>query len=88
MAAVSAEHAYSSQYIHKHDGHHTPVHVHDKHHHHHHVDYYAPAKYEFEYKVDDPHTGDHKSHHEERHDHDTKTKYSAHIDHIIPHHHH
>lgn len=26
----------------------------------------APAKYEFSYSVEDPHTGDHKSHHESR----------------------
>ncbi|ENN81509.1 cuticle protein 7-like [Dendroctonus ponderosae] len=29
-------------------------------------DYYAPPKYEFNYGVQDPHTGDHKSQHEIR----------------------
>ncbi|XP_053664166.1 cuticle protein-like [Anopheles marshallii] len=43
-----------------------------EHHHHHHeeqdhfVDYYAPINYKFEYGVKDPHTGDHKTHWEER----------------------
>ncbi|KAJ8935140.1 hypothetical protein NQ318_021925 [Aromia moschata] len=32
----------------------------------HDVDYYAHPKYEFSYGVQDPHTGDHKSQHEER----------------------
>ena len=32
----------------------------------HHVDYYAYPQYKFEYGVKDPHTGDHKSHKEER----------------------
>ncbi|KAJ8955646.1 hypothetical protein NQ314_006864 [Rhamnusium bicolor] len=32
----------------------------------HNVDYYAYPKYEFSYGVKDPHTGDHKSQHEER----------------------
>ncbi|KAF6212025.1 hypothetical protein GE061_012543 [Apolygus lucorum] len=31
-----------------------------------HVDYYAPPKYAYEYKVHDPHTGDFKSQHETR----------------------
>ncbi|XP_053674652.1 cuticle protein 21-like [Anopheles nili] len=30
------------------------------------VDYYAPINYKFEYGVKDPHTGDHKTHWEER----------------------
>ncbi|XP_019875915.1 cuticle protein 19 [Aethina tumida] len=33
---------------------------------HHDVDYYAHPKYEFNYGVQDPHTGDHKSQHEVR----------------------
>lgn len=40
VAMVSAEHGFSSQYIHRHDGHHQEVSVHDKHGHHH-VDYYV-----------------------------------------------
>ncbi|KAJ8968023.1 hypothetical protein NQ317_005455 [Molorchus minor] len=32
----------------------------------HNIDYYAHPKYEFSYGVKDPHTGDHKSQHEER----------------------
>ncbi|KAJ8966928.1 hypothetical protein NQ314_003223 [Rhamnusium bicolor] len=32
----------------------------------HDVDYYAHPKYEYSYGVQDPHTGDHKSQHEER----------------------
>uniref|UniRef100_A0AAG5D675 Uncharacterized protein n=1 Tax=Anopheles atroparvus TaxID=41427 RepID=A0AAG5D675_ANOAO len=44
----------------------------EQHHHHkeeehdHFVDYYAPINYKFEYGVKDPHTGDHKTHWEER----------------------
>ncbi|KAM3962381.1 uncharacterized protein ACR2FA_003624 [Aphomia sociella] len=67
-------HAYSSQHISRHDGPAHPVSIHDHGHGHghehshgyHHVDYYAHPKYDFEYKVSDPHTGDHKSQHESR----------------------
>nr|XP_053602882.1 adult-specific cuticular protein ACP-20-like [Plodia interpunctella] len=66
-------HGYSSQHISRHDGPAHVVHVHGHdgghghgHGHHDHVDYYAYPKYEFEYKVSDPHTGDHKSQHESR----------------------
>lgn len=38
--AASAEHAHSSQQIHRHDGHPQEVYIHDKHGHHH-VDYYV-----------------------------------------------
>uniref|UniRef100_A0A182KEV5 Uncharacterized protein n=1 Tax=Anopheles christyi TaxID=43041 RepID=A0A182KEV5_9DIPT len=44
-------------------------HHHEPHHHEeqdHFVDYYAPINYKFEYGVKDPHTGDHKTHWEER----------------------
>uniref|UniRef100_A0A182QVT2 Uncharacterized protein n=1 Tax=Anopheles farauti TaxID=69004 RepID=A0A182QVT2_9DIPT len=44
-------------------------HHHQEHHHEeqdHFVDYYAPINYKFEYGVKDPHTGDHKTHWEER----------------------
>ncbi|CAH2230486.1 jg18589 [Pararge aegeria aegeria] len=61
--------AYSSQHISRHDGHPEVVHVHGGHEHghgHEHVDYYAHPKYEFEYKVEDHHTGDIKSQHETR----------------------
>ncbi|CAH1644459.1 unnamed protein product [Spodoptera littoralis] len=68
-----------SKYIHRHDGPAEVVHVqgHDGGHGgyghgyghdggHGHVDYYAYPKYEFGYKVEDPHTGDIKSQHEHR----------------------
>ncbi|XP_075970778.1 uncharacterized protein LOC142973107 [Anticarsia gemmatalis] len=71
--AVVAGHAHSSQYIHKYDGHHEPVH-----HGHDHHDYYTHPKYEFEYKVDDEHTGDHKSQHEHRDGDVVKGYYSLH----------
>ncbi|XP_037874610.1 cuticular protein RR-2 motif 117 isoform X1 [Bombyx mori] len=72
VGVVSAEHAFSSQHIHKYDGHHEPVH------HGHHHDYYTHPKYEFEYKVSDPHTGDHKSQHESRDGDVVKGYYSLH----------
>ncbi|CAB3243201.1 unnamed protein product [Arctia plantaginis] len=62
-------HGISSQFIHRHDGPAHPVHVagHDHGHSHGHaIDYYAYPKYEFGYKVEDPHTGDIKSQHEHR----------------------
>ncbi|XP_050307184.1 cuticle protein 19 [Anthonomus grandis grandis] len=34
--------------------------------HHEHQDYYSHPKYEYNYGVQDPHTGDHKTQHEER----------------------
>ncbi|XP_075971027.1 uncharacterized protein LOC142973275 [Anticarsia gemmatalis] len=71
--AVTADHAYSSQYIHKYDGHHE--HAHHGHDHH---DHYTHPKYEFEYKVDDEHTGDHKSQHEHRDGDVVKGYYSLH----------
>lgn len=52
------------------------------------VNFQAYPKYEFEYKVDDHHTGDHKIQHEHRDGHKSESKYSTHIDHIVPHHHH
>ncbi|XP_049703332.2 histidine-rich glycoprotein-like [Helicoverpa armigera] len=72
VAVVSA-HGYSSQYVHKYDGHHEPVH-----HGHDHHDYYTHPKYEFEYKVEDSHTGDHKSQHEHRDGDVVKGHYSLH----------
>ncbi|KAG6463568.1 hypothetical protein O3G_MSEX013932 [Manduca sexta] len=50
--AVSGDHhhAFSSQHVHKHDGHHEVTH----------------PKYHFEYKIEDHHTKDHHSQHEER----------------------
>ncbi|XP_049866486.1 cuticle protein 7-like isoform X2 [Pectinophora gossypiella] len=76
-------HAYSSQSIHRHDGpaHEVVIHGHghDGHGHGHgHVDYYAHPKYEFEYKVEDHHTGDHKSQHESRDGDHVKGYYSLH----------
>lgn len=38
----------------------------------------GPAKYEFEYQVKDPHTGDHKYQHEHRDGHKVKGVYSLH----------
>ncbi|KAI5645276.1 insect cuticle protein domain-containing protein [Phthorimaea operculella] len=70
-------HAYSSQSIHRHDGHAHPVEYKDKHGHKI-VDYYAEPKYEFEYKVEDPHTHDQKSQHETRHGDVVKGYYSLH----------
>ncbi|XP_013135296.1 PREDICTED: uncharacterized histidine-rich protein DDB_G0274557-like [Papilio polytes] len=62
MVANAYDHAYSSNHISRHDGHHHEVH----HEHGHHHDYYTHPKYEFEYKVEDHHTGDIKSQHEHR----------------------
>ncbi|GBP55701.1 Cuticle protein 19 [Eumeta japonica] len=78
-------HAYSSQSIVRHDGPAHPVHVghgHDHGHGHggddHHYDYYAHPKYAFEYKVEDPHTGDSKYQHESRDGDHVKGVYSLH----------
>ncbi|RVE52453.1 hypothetical protein evm_002847 [Chilo suppressalis] len=43
-----------------------------------HEDYYAYPKYAFEYSVEDPHTGDHKTHHETRDGDVVKGFYSLH----------
>ncbi|KAI8429095.1 hypothetical protein MSG28_007655 [Choristoneura fumiferana] len=63
--------------------HETPVHheVQQSHHqeeHHEHGYYYAHPKYEFEYKVQDPHTGDNKYQHESRDGDVVKGVYSLH----------
>ncbi|XP_035428611.1 histidine-rich glycoprotein-like [Spodoptera frugiperda] len=47
-------------------------------HHNYHVDYYAHPKYEYEYKVEDPHTGDKKYQHEYRDGDVVKGEYSLH----------
>ncbi|KAJ8732895.1 hypothetical protein PYW07_015494 [Mythimna separata] len=44
----------------------------------HHVDYYAHPKYEYEYKIEDPHTGDNKYQHESRDGENVKGVYSLH----------
>ncbi|XP_024086059.1 larval cuticle protein A2B-like [Cimex lectularius] len=44
--------------------------------HHHHVDYYTEPHYYFEYDVKDPHTGDFKSHKEQRKGDHTEGVYS------------
>ncbi|KAM3962375.1 uncharacterized protein ACR2FA_003616 [Aphomia sociella] len=44
----------------------------------HHVDYYAIPKYAYEYKIEDPHTGDNKYHHETRDGDVVKGVYSLH----------
>ncbi|XP_063532551.1 cuticle protein 19-like [Cydia strobilella] len=63
-------HAVSSQHIQRHD---VPGKAPEGHH-----DYYAYPKYEFEYKVEDPHTGDKKSQHESRDGDVVKGYYSLH----------
>ncbi|XP_063621399.1 histidine-rich glycoprotein-like isoform X1 [Cydia splendana] len=63
-------HAVSSQNIQRHD---VPGKAPEGHH-----DYYAHPKYEFEYKVEDPHTGDRKSQHESRDGDVVKGYYSLH----------
>ncbi|XP_028168278.1 histidine-rich glycoprotein-like [Ostrinia furnacalis] len=89
VAAVAAQsdqghghhHGYSSQHISRHDGkpEKVSVHVKDKHGHEHEIhDYYAYPKYEFEYKVEDKHTGDHKTQHEHRDGDVVKGFYSLH----------
>ncbi|XP_049866203.1 cuticle protein-like [Pectinophora gossypiella] len=66
-------HAYSSQSIHRHDG---PAHeiVHEEHDKHGH----AHPKYDYEYKIEDKHTGDIKSQHETRDGDVVKGYYSLH----------
>ncbi|XP_059052466.1 cuticle protein 8-like [Achroia grisella] len=44
----------------------------------HHVDYYAIPKYTYEYKIEDPHTGDNKYQHETRDGDVVKGVYSLH----------
>ncbi|XP_028168296.1 cuticle protein 19-like [Ostrinia furnacalis] len=83
VVAAYHGHGFSSQYISRHDGHAHPVAVHGHGHGHdhghgHHYDYYAYPKYEFEYKVEDPHTGDHKTQHESRDGDVVKGFYSLH----------
>ncbi|XP_061710151.1 cuticle protein 7-like [Cydia pomonella] len=63
-------HAVSSQNIQHHD---VPGNAPEGHH-----NYYAHPKYEFEYKVEDPHTGDKKSQHESRDGDVVKGYYSLH----------
>ncbi|XP_022815952.1 cuticle protein 19-like [Spodoptera litura] len=61
-------HASSSQSIKQHHGKATEKHV----------EYYSHPKYEFAYKVEDPHTGDKKSQHESRDGDVVKGVYSLH----------
>ncbi|CAH0700080.1 unnamed protein product [Spodoptera exigua] len=77
VAAVSAHDGHSSIHILRHDGHHTPVVIKDKHGHHH-VDYYTHPKYKFGYDVKSHHTGDHKKHHEHRDGDHVKGEYALH----------
>uniref|UniRef100_A0A2H1WWL0 SFRICE_033012 n=1 Tax=Spodoptera frugiperda TaxID=7108 RepID=A0A2H1WWL0_SPOFR len=77
VATASAHDGHSSIHILRHDGHHTPVVIKDKHGHHH-VDYYTPPKYKFGYDVKSHHTGDHKKHHEHRHGDQVKGEYALH----------
>ncbi|XP_047986099.1 LOW QUALITY PROTEIN: cuticle protein 8-like [Leguminivora glycinivorella] len=46
------------------------------HDHHEHIEEHGPAKYEYAYSVEDPHTGDHKSQHETRDGDVVKGEYS------------
>ncbi|GBP55698.1 Cuticle protein 19 [Eumeta japonica] len=85
-------HASSSQSIVLHQAqHHQPQHHQPQHHQlqyvsghahadegHHHEDYYAHPKYAYEYKVEDPHTGDSKYQHESRDGDAVKGVYSLH----------
>ncbi|KAM3962380.1 uncharacterized protein ACR2FA_003621 [Aphomia sociella] len=59
---------------------HEPVETpkHEKHEDEHHVDYYAIPKYTYEYKIEDPHTGDNKYQHETRDGDVVKGLYSLH----------
>ncbi|CAG9784939.1 unnamed protein product [Diatraea saccharalis] len=58
---------------------HVPVHYEESHKEEsHHEDYYAYPKYAFEYSVEDPHTGDHKTQHETRDGDVVKGFYSLH----------
>ncbi|XP_013178169.1 PREDICTED: adult-specific cuticular protein ACP-20-like [Papilio xuthus] len=74
VAVEGYGHAFSSNHISRHDGHHEAVHGHDHGHH----DYYTHPKYEFDYKVEDHHTGDIKSQHEHRDGDAVKGAYSLH----------
>ncbi|VVC93504.1 unnamed protein product [Leptidea sinapis] len=83
VAAVVAQYghghgsAYSSQHFIKHDGHPEIVQVHGHHGNGHH-DYHTHPHYTFDYKVEDPHTGDMKSQHESRDGDVVKGVYSLH----------
>ncbi|KAM3962376.1 uncharacterized protein ACR2FA_003617 [Aphomia sociella] len=58
---------------------HQPVHHHESSkHEEHHLDYYAIPKYTYEYKIEDPHTGDNKYQHETRDGDVVKGVYSLH----------
>ncbi|CAK1604399.1 unnamed protein product [Parnassius mnemosyne] len=78
VASQNYGHAYSSNHISRHDGHHETLHGHDHGHGHNHLDYFTHPKYEFHYKVEDHHTGDHKSQHEHRDGDIVKGGYSLH----------
>ncbi|CAG4977169.1 unnamed protein product [Colias eurytheme] len=65
--------AHSSQHFIKHDGHPEVVHGHHGHH-----DYHTHPHYQFDYKVEDHHTGDIKSQHEDRDGDVVKGVYSLH----------
>ncbi|KAI5636383.1 insect cuticle protein domain-containing protein [Phthorimaea operculella] len=86
VAAVAAQqggdhhehhHGYSSQNIQRHDGHAQKIEFQDKHGHKD-FDYRADTKYEFDYKVEDPHHKDHHSQHETRDGDTVKGYYSLH----------
>jgi len=62
---------------HGHNDHHESYGHEDYHHQEQHYDYYAHPKYQFKYGVEDHHTGDHKSHQEERDGDVVKGQYSV-----------
>ncbi|XP_050669069.1 histidine-rich glycoprotein-like [Leptidea sinapis] len=73
---VKYVHAPVRHYQHQ-PGHETPAYHHvDSHSHDEPVDYYAYPKYQYEYKVEDPHTGDNKFQHEVRDGDSVKGVYS------------
>ncbi|XP_013178170.1 PREDICTED: cuticle protein 7-like [Papilio xuthus] len=74
VVAQDHGHAFSSNHISRYDGHHEAVHGHG----HGHIDYFTHPKYEFDYKVEDHHTGDQKSQHEHRDGGAVKGSYSLH----------
>ncbi|XP_026751030.2 cuticle protein 8-like [Galleria mellonella] len=55
-----------------------PTHHETPKHEEHHIDYYAIPKYAYEYKIEDPHTGDNKYQHETRDGDVVKGVYSLH----------
>ncbi|OWR54166.1 cuticular protein RR-2 motif 123 precursor [Danaus plexippus plexippus] len=72
---VPAHHYHSSS---QESENHGPIHQVESHSHDEPIDYYAYPKYQYEYKVEDPHTGDNKFQHEIRDGDSVKGVYSLH----------